>query len=161
MYRSTVAAKQRRPQARLLRAVSAECPERTSSPERKTLVWIDDYEPGLALYKLMFENLGYRVLTASRGKAGLDLIRSNAVDAVVVDYEMPEMDGEAVASHIKQSDPTLPVVMFTASDIVPHRVRSLVDALCHKTGSCDQLTNTVQQALLNRPVPSAACAYAA
>jgi len=61
-------------------------------------VWIDDYEPGLAVYKAIFETFGFQVLTASGGRSGLDLVASQPVDAVVVDYDMPEMDGEAVAT---------------------------------------------------------------
>src|SRR6476661_1996409 len=74
---------------------------RSESP--KSLLWIDDYEPGLALYKAVFEGFGFRVLTASRGRKGLDLAASHHVDAVVVDYEMPEMDGGEVAASLRYS----------------------------------------------------------
>src|SRR6185437_3805770 len=80
-----------------------------------TLVWIDDYEPGLALYKKVYESLGYRIHTASHGRAGLELLASRTADAVVVDYEMPEMNGGEVAATIKQHWPSLPVVLFSGS----------------------------------------------
>jgi DNA-binding response OmpR family regulator len=111
---------------------------------RPTLVWIDDYEPGLAVYKAIFETFGFHVLTASRGRLGLDLVASQPVHAVVVDYDMPEMDGEAVATWIKRSRPELPVVMFTGNTAVPSRVRGIVDAICDKAGSRDQLLATIR-----------------
>ena len=107
-------------------------------------MWIDDYEPGLAVYKAMFETFGFQVLTASRGRLGLDLVASQPVNAVVVDYDMPEMDGEAVATSIKNSRPDLPVVMFTGNTVVPGRVKSVVDAICDKAGSRDQLLATIR-----------------
>lgn len=99
------------------------------------------------MYKAMFESLGFRVLTASRGSSGLKLLASHPVDAVVVDYEMPEMNGEAVATHIRNSRPEIAVVMFTGSGFVPNRVRNLVDGFCDKAGSRDDLVGAIQRAL--------------
>jgi CheY-like chemotaxis protein len=128
-------------------------PRVTTSPCR-TLVWIDDYEPVLTVYKALFESLGFRVLTASQGTVGLGLIASNAVDAVVVDYEMPEMDGRQVATAIKTRQPELPVILFSGSNEVPHRVKQLFDAVCDKAGSRDQLLSEIHRVLEakeNRP----------
>ena len=118
---------------------------RPCRPIAKTLLWIDDYEPGLALYKAIFEGFGFRVLTASRGQKGLDLVASHHVDAVVMDYEMPEMDGEAVAASLKARRPELPVVMFTGSDSISHRARNLVDAVCDKAGSRNELLAAIRE----------------
>ena len=121
-----------------------------TAPEPKTLVWIDDYQPGLTVFKAVFEGLGFRVLTASCGSLGLDLVDSNPADAVIVDYEMPEMDGEAVATSIKNSRPELPVIMFSGSSLVPSRVKNVVDAVCDKAGSRDELLAAINRVLGNR-----------
>ncbi|HEV2718362.1 MAG TPA: response regulator [Terriglobales bacterium] len=129
-----------------------------TASEPRTLVWIDDYQPGLTVYKAVFEGLGFRVLTASCGSLGLDLIDSNPVDAVIVDYEMPEMDGEAVATSIRNSRPELPVILFSGSSLVPSRVKSVVDAVCDKAGSRDELLAAINRVLGNRsnyqPLPA-------
>src|SRR3954469_15718258 len=104
---------------------------RRSTPP-KTLVWIDDYGPGLPVYQALAESLGFRVLTASSGKTGLELVASHRVDAVVVDYEMPVMNGEAVAKLIKSNWPQLPVILFSGSSLLPSRVKHVVDAVCDK-----------------------------
>jgi len=120
-----------------------------SSP--RTLVWIDDYKPGLALYKMMFEMVGYRVLTASSGKLGLELVASHSVDAVVVDYEMPEMNGYEVAAALKRKWPNLPIVMFSGLTSVPSKVFHVVNAFCDKASSREELLATVQAVLTNNP----------
>jgi CheY-like chemotaxis protein len=129
-----------------------------TAPEPKTLLWIDDYQPGLTVYKAVFERLGFRVLTASCGKLGLELVDSNPVNAVIVDYEMPEMDGEAVATSIKNSRPELPVILFSGSSLVPSRVKNVVDAVCDKARSRDELLAAINRVLGNRsnyqPVPA-------
>jgi CheY-like chemotaxis protein len=115
--------------------------------DRPTLVWIDDYEPGLALYRMMFEMAGYRVLTASSGKVGIELAINNSVDAVVVDYEMPEMNGYEVASALKRLRPELPIVLFSGLSLIPAKVLSVVNAYCDKAGSREELLRTIQSAL--------------
>ena len=121
-------------------------PEQVSSI-RPTLLWIDDFEPGLALYQTMFENLGFRVFTASSGKAGLRLAARHCPDVVVTDYEMPEMNGEEVATSVKAINPRTPVIMFSGSTLVPERTRRVVDALCDKAGSRDQILTTIHRLL--------------
>jgi two-component system, OmpR family, response regulator PrrA len=127
----------------------------------KTLVWIDDYEPGLPVYQALAESLGFRVLTASSGKVGLELVASHRVDAVVVDYEMPVMNGEAVAKLIKSNWPKLPVILFSGSSLLPGRVKHVVDAVCDKAGSRDALLSAIQRVLATKdhqrpPIPAVA-----
>jgi len=118
--------------------------------EPKTLVWIDDCEPGLPVYQALAESLGFRVLTASSGKTGLELVASHRVDAVVVDYEMPVMNGEAVAKLIKSNWPDLPVILFSGSSLLPGRVKHVVDAVCDKAGSRDALLSAIQRVLVGK-----------
>jgi len=114
---------------------------------KPTLLWIDDFEPGLALYQTMFENLGFSVFTASSGKTGLKLASRHRIDIVVTDYEMPDMNGEAVATSIKAINPRIPVIMFSGSTLVPERVRRVVDGFCDKAGSRDKILTTIHRLL--------------
>lgn len=112
-----------------------------------TLLWIDDFELGLEMYKAMFERLGYKVLTASTGEAGVRLAIRNHVDLVVTDYEMPEMDGVRVAASVKAHDPKIPVILFSGSTLVPLRARHVVDAYCDKAGTRGELLGIVHSLL--------------
>ena len=111
------------------------------------LLWIDDYKLGLQLYRAMFENLGFKVLTASSGAEGVKLAAANPVDVVVTDFEMPGMNGEAVAAAIRAIDPRVPVVLFSGSTLVSARTRRMFDACCDKAGSRDQLSTSILRVL--------------
>jgi CheY-like chemotaxis protein len=125
-------------------------PEPRSS--RPTLLWIDDFEPGLVLYKKMFEDIGFDVLTASSGEVGLRLAAKNSVDVVVTDYEMPGMNGLAVAQAIKALDQDTPVLLFSGSTLLPVSSRRAVDAFCDKAGSRTELLDSIHR-LLQKKAP--------
>ena len=112
---------------------------RPSTKTKATLLWIDDFQVGLEMYRAMFERLGYRVLTASSGEMGLRVAASHHVDLVVTDYEMPGMNGEAVAFALKALYPNVPVILFSGSTSVSDRALKLVDACCDKAGSREEL----------------------
>lgn len=114
---------------------------------RPTLLWVDDFAPALSLYKVMLEGLGFRVLTASSGRAGVRLASANRIDLVVTDYEMPEMDGEEVAAAIKALNPRIPVILFSGSALVPKRTKQVVDACCDKAAPRNQLLGAIHRLL--------------
>jgi CheY-like chemotaxis protein len=114
---------------------------------RATLLWIDDFEPGLMLYKKMFEDLGFTVVTANSGELGIQIAAINRIDVVVTDYEMPGMDGFMVAKSIKALNPQTPVLLFSGSSLVPLRARRVVDAQCDKAGSRSELLDAIHRLL--------------
>jgi CheY-like chemotaxis protein len=54
---------------------------------------------------------GYDVVTASSGKAGIALIRTEPVDLAIVDLFMPDMDGLKVVEAIRAFNPDLPLIL--------------------------------------------------
>ena len=74
------------------------------------------------------------------------------LDAVILDYHMPDMGGHEVAAAIKSCRPEVLIVMFSASPI-PAETLQLVDAVVLKTDAVAQLLPTVAQ-LCNRALPS-------
>jgi CheY-like chemotaxis protein len=61
------------------------------------ILCIDDEPVGLRVRKLLLESQGYQVLTATSGREGLELFAAHPVSAVILDYAMPEMNGDQVA----------------------------------------------------------------
>jgi DNA-binding response OmpR family regulator len=72
---------------------------------------IDDDEDYRQLYKLWLP-AEYEVIEASDGRTGLQRI-DGSVDAVLLDRQMPELSGEAVASKLRQRSVTPAVVMIS------------------------------------------------
>src|SRR6266571_2678679 len=105
---------------------------RRSLAERSSSFCIDDHQPGVRARKLILEAAGYRVLTANSGTIGLRLLRRHRVHFVVLDYRMPQMDGEAVAREIRRIDPRIPVIMLSGQINLPHEALSAVDVFVSK-----------------------------
>ncbi len=82
--------------------------------QKATILCIDDEEPGRMLRKLLLESAGYDVLTAGSGREGLQLFGSQAVDAVIVDYWMADMNGLAVAKELRRLDRKTPIIVLSA-----------------------------------------------
>jgi CheY-like chemotaxis protein len=106
----------------------------------------------LAARRLMFEFMGYSVLTAESGKEALELLRSKKVDAVVVDYMMPGMDGEETARRIRKIRPNLPIVLSSGCLSVPQRVLDAVDASVNKGVQQEKLFEVLEQQLSRPPM---------
>ena len=68
---------------------------------------------------------GFTVATAADGRAGLEQIRDQLPDLVILDVMMPELDGFEVLRRIRLADPTLPVLMLTAKDASSDQVQGL------------------------------------
>lgn len=111
------------------------------------LLWIDDFAPALTVYKATMEALGFRVLTATSGEAGLKLAAVHPVDLVITDYEMPGMNGETVAAAVKALKRSLPVIIFSGSTAISLRTHRHADAFCDKAGSRDRLLGAIHRLL--------------
>jgi len=97
------------------------------------ILCIDDNEDVLKSLGEVLRTSGYGTLAASSGSQGLRLLVQNPVDLVVLDYEMPGMNGDLVAQAIRRSKPELPIILFTGiPDDVPDSVRQNVNGVIYK-----------------------------
>ncbi|HUK48064.1 MAG TPA: response regulator, partial [Terriglobales bacterium] len=99
---------------------------------------IDDDKTSLALRKLLLETKGYTVLTATSGVSGIEIVRNMHCDAVVLDFQMPHMDGEQVTRILRRETPWLPIILLSGSGAVPSSLLTMVDEHLPK-GSADLL----------------------
>jgi len=98
---------------------------------QKRILCIDDDEAILSYEKALLERSGYAVVTAASGQQGLGLVTTSKFDAVLLDYEMPDMNGCDVAFEIKRVRPELVVILLSGSE-VPIYASTLVDAFILK-----------------------------
>jgi CheY-like chemotaxis protein len=116
-----------------------------------TILCIDDETLGLRIRKTVLEHAGYRVLTAEDGATGLDLFRGNAVDGVVLDYYMPEMDGGVVAETMRRERPDVPIMLLSAYINLPAETIALVDVTLLKGEGPQELLEKLRQMLKSEP----------
>jgi CheY-like chemotaxis protein len=102
------------------------------SRHKRLVLCIDDHRQGLHARRLILQSAGYDVITASSGRIGLRLLQRHPVKLVILDYSMPEMNGEAVAREIRRTHPQVPIVMLSGQVDIPKRASSAVDALVAK-----------------------------
>jgi len=81
---------------------------------RRLVLCIDDEVVGLQVRKIILERAGYAVLTAPDGPSGLEIFAEHPVDAVVLDYAMPGMDGGQVAAAMRTKKPEVPILLLSA-----------------------------------------------
>ena len=92
-----------------------------------TVLLVEDESDVVDLLRYHLRKAGFKVLVENSGSAGLEAVRQNMPDAVVLDIMLPGMTGLGVCRTMK-SDPTLagvPVLMLTAKSDVKDRVKGL------------------------------------
>jgi DNA-binding response OmpR family regulator len=83
---------------------------------KPVILWVDDEIALLKPHILFLQQKGYEVLTATNGADALDIVRKQALSAVLLDEMMDGLDGLAVLERIKSLFPRLPVIMITKNE---------------------------------------------
>ena len=119
---------------------------------------VDDTLSILEGRKMLLEENGYRVLTATNGKQAMEAFLANSVDLVVLDYHMPEMDGGIVAKRMKESKPDVPVMLLSGDECLPEEVLETADCFLSKSepilGFLEQVDYLLSLRILFRPMPA-------
>ena len=121
-------------------------------PPKATILCIDDHWNGLIGRKMLLEENGYKVL-ATGGLEGLELFLSHPVDAVVLDYQMPGMNGDVVAARMKHFRSQVPIMLLSAQDPLPKNKLRSVDCFLSKSQPSKTLLATLQNLLEGRSKP--------
>lgn len=83
---------------------------------QKRILVVDDDTMNLVRTKMILEN-DYEVLLADSGIKALDKIKGEPVDLVLLDIEMPKLNGIETFERMKEFAPNLPVIFLTASGL--------------------------------------------
>src|SRR5579871_6300974 len=109
-----------------------------------TILCVDDEHHGLMIRRMLLERVGYSVLTAETAHEGLALFSRQPVDAVVLDYYLPDVDGARVATAMRLIKPEVPIILFSVQWSLPEEVTLFADAFLGKGQSPVGLLNTLQ-----------------
>ncbi|MBV8475493.1 MAG: response regulator [Acidobacteria bacterium] len=99
---------------------------------RPTILCIDDYETSLAGWCLYLQRAGYSVTTARTAQEGLERFAVSPVDLVLLDYSMPDSNGDDVAAMMRRIKPDVRILMFSGVPCVPEGARAHVDGFLQK-----------------------------
>jgi len=123
--------------------------------DRRTFALVvDDSITVRRVTQRLLERNGMRVLTAKDGVDAVSLLQEHLPDIILLDIEMPRMDGYEVAAHVR-NDPRLkdiPIVMITSRVSEKHRARAIelgVDDYLGKPYQENQLLDAIEP-LVNR-----------
>lgn len=120
---------------------------------QREILCIDDDEQILQVRKILLETFDFLVTTATSAKEGLRYFRSHDVDAVVLDYEMPEMNGGQAARKMKSMRAEVPVLVLSALPWLPKDApRECIDVFITKGGPTAALVHQIEQMLEAAPV---------
>jgi chemosensory pili system protein ChpA (sensor histidine kinase/response regulator) len=123
---------------------SPEVPVRDREDKRTFALVVDDSITVRRVTQRLLERNGMRVMTAKDGLDAVTLLQEHVPDVILLDIEMPRMDGYEVASHVR-NDPRLkdvPIVMITSRVGEKHRARAI------ELGVDDYLGKPYQEAQL-------------
>ena len=95
--------------------------------KQRTILCVDDEPVGLQVRRMLLERAGYRVFTALDGPAGLEIFARESIEAVVLDFAMPGMNGGEVARDMRGVKPHVPILMLSAYTSLPPDVSNLVN----------------------------------
>jgi CheY-like chemotaxis protein len=79
-----------------------------------TFLCVEDDPSVLAMEKMLLESAGFSVLTATSGEEAIEAFKQNNVQAVVMDYFLPGMNGLKAARMMKRLKPDVPIVFLSA-----------------------------------------------
>ncbi|MBV8306083.1 MAG: response regulator, partial [Gammaproteobacteria bacterium] len=126
------------------RAQAPAPPPRERGDRRVFAMVVDDSITVRRVTQRLLERNGMRVLTARDGMDAVALLQDNVPDVILLDIEMPRMDGYEVAAHVR-NDPRLkevPIIMVTSRVGEKHRARAI------ELGVDDYLGKPYQEAQL-------------
>jgi len=120
-----------------------------------TILIVDDDDHQRLLYREELERKGHTVLEARSGKEAVGAVMREPPDAVVLDINMPGMDGVETLARLHNLNHRLPIVLNSAYATYRNQfVTWIADAYVVKSSNLEELSRTVQSVLAQRGSPS-------
>ena len=123
-----------------------------------SILYVDDETTLLEITKIYMERTGeFTVDTSPSAKDAIEKLSAHSYDAVVADYQMPEMDGIEFLKYLRPKFGTLPFILFTGrgrEEVAIEALNSGADFYLQKGGEPKsqfaELKNKIQQAVKRR-----------
>lgn len=123
----------------------------SETPAPATLLFVDDEPSILSALRRLFRPHGYRILIAESGAAGLAILEQEAVDLIISDMRMPEMDGATFLKQARSRWPGTVRILLTGYADVTSTVAAINEGEIYryiaKPWDDTEIVNTVRDAL--------------
>ena len=86
---------------------------------RPAVLLVEDDFSLLDMFRRTLERAGFEVITATHGVTALSLFGEMAIDVVVTDIQLPQMDGFELIRRLKQDSPNVPIIAISGMDDSP------------------------------------------
>src|SRR4029450_4900239 len=98
------------------RKSGARCPDGTRSADMATVLIVEDNAANLSLAVFLLESAGHNVPRATDAEPGLTVARARQPDLILMDIQLPGMDGLEATAMLKRDEATraIPVIALTA-----------------------------------------------
>ncbi len=124
--------------------------QRHSDGVQKTILCVDDDPMVLASWSDLISSAGYHVLTACGGAEAIQKFSGHVVHAVVLDYEMPGLNGSTVAMHLRRIDKAVPIILHTGGAAPCAEELALFNSFVSKGARLSAMLAAIEGALLQR-----------
>ena len=127
-----------------------------ASPETKgTILYIENNRDNRLLVKRILLSEGYLLLEAKDGSEALNILKSTYPDLILMDINMPDMDGYTLTAKIKSLPgfERIPIVAVTANVMRGDKEKTLeagCDGYIQKPLDIDQLTREIEKFIMRR-----------
>ncbi len=117
-----------------------------SSNDAPTVLIVDDKEVQRTLVQLYLKQLGVKSLQANNGAAAIEMVKSHKIDLVLMDVQMPVMNGFDASQRIKAISPSVKVIALSgesgASELA--QISTLMDGRLNKPTTLNALREVIQ-----------------
>ncbi len=121
-------------------------------PEKATILYVEDNPDNRNLVRRVLMAEGYAVVEAKDATEALNFLASNTTSLILMDINMPDMDGYSLTAKIKSNDAykNIPIIAVTANVMRGDRERSLqagCDGYIQKPIDIDTLAQQIERFL--------------
>jgi CheY-like chemotaxis protein len=97
----------------------------TASKGPRTVLIVDDFDDTRLLLRTWLERRGFRVVEAENGLQAVDQTNTELPDLIIMDMQMPELDGLSATRRIRKSHDSVPILAVSAYGADQYREQAL------------------------------------
>jgi CheY-like chemotaxis protein len=112
-----------------------------------TVLYVNDNPKSLRLLACILQDCGFAVKTAAAPWAAIELVHTDTISLVLLNYQLPGVTGAQLAQEIRGLDSSLPIILLSGMSSLPAGELAYVDVHIGRESSVEDLTHLMRQLL--------------